>query len=125
MSAAIARQRGEGKSMKQPVMAAVIAAALVISSSSGIAHADAADDQFLGAVTNGSVQGPPDQLIGLARQLCAAADLPRIALGGVPPMAAAYMDIRGQLAAMGNSRDQQGNFARAANSAYCPDKQIM
>jgi hypothetical protein len=33
--------------------------------------------------------------------------------------------IRGQLSAMGNSQDQLRQFAQAANSAYCPDKQLL
>jgi hypothetical protein len=87
-----------------------------------VANADPADDQFTQATQ--SVQGEPAQLIQLARNLCAAADLPRVGLV-VPPYAEAMWAIRGQLSAMGNSQDQLRQFAQAANAAYCPDKQLL
>jgi hypothetical protein len=103
-------------------LCALALAATALGFTPGVANADPADDQFTQATQ--SVQGDPAQLIQLARDLCAAADLPRFGLV-VPPYAEAIWAIRGQLSAMGNSQDQQRQFAQAANAAYCPDKQIL
>lgn len=106
--------------MKKSITIAV--AAIAAAFTPAVAHADAADTQFTQAAH--SVQGDPARLIQLAHDLCAAADLPKVGLG-VPPYAQAVYSIRGELTAMGNSTDQQRQFALAANSAYCPDKQLL
>jgi hypothetical protein len=100
----------------------LVSAIIPLGFTSAVANADPADDQFTQATQ--SVQGDPGQLIQLARNLCAAADLPRVGLG-VPPYAEAMWAIRGQLSAMGNTQDQLRQFAQAANAAYCPGKQLL
>ena len=100
----------------------IITAAIMLAPA-GIARADNADNQFLGMLSNQGIQGAPDQLIRIAHELCGAADLPQIGLG-VPPYATAMWKIRDEMLGMGNSYDQLLHFSRAANSVYCPDKQL-
>jgi hypothetical protein len=105
---------------------AMAAAAVLLAAA--IAHADTTDDQFLGLVSNdGLSAGPPDQMIAIAHQRCAANDLSHAGwynfrFGGQPSqfnMAISKISLK--LQSNGLTPDQAVQFMRDAVAVYCPD----
>lgn len=63
---------------------AFVAALFAVLPSGGVAHADPADDQYLGLLASHGIQGDPGRLIAAGRQSCAALDLGRFGIGISP-----------------------------------------
>jgi hypothetical protein len=58
-------------SMAVDLFRPVFAAAAAVQVGAAVAHADSADDQFLGLLSNDGLSvGPPDQMIAIAHQRC-------------------------------------------------------
>jgi len=108
----------------RPVVAAFVAVLAAV----GIAHADTADDRFLGLLSNDGLNvGPPDQMIALAHQRCDANGLSRADwftlryLGRPSPFVVAVSKINVKLQSQGLTPDQAVQVMRDAVSVYCPD----
>ena len=106
----------------------VVAAAAAVLVATGIAHADTADDQFLGLLSNHGLNvGPPEQMIAVAHKRCDANDLSRADwftmryLGRPSPFVVAVSRINVQLQSQGLTPDQVVQFMRDAVTVYCPD----
>jgi hypothetical protein len=85
-------------------------------------HADSADDQFVAALNARGVPGDRGAEIGMAHETCDLRNLPRIAVGGMPPFSSAMLKIRGELQAQGVMPGAQMlAFKDATRDAYCPD----
>jgi hypothetical protein len=92
-----------------------------------VAHADPADDRFLGLLTDHGVNvGPPDQLIALAHERCDDEHLSRgdsygLLFGGHPsPWRVAMSKIGTRLEGLGLTEQQVRPFMQDAIDVYCP-----
>jgi len=106
----------------------VCTAAAAVLLAAGVAHADAADDQFLGMLSNDGLNaGPPDQVISIAHERCDAnalshADTYNFRFGGQPSQFhVAISKISVKLQSQGLTPDQAVQFMRDAVAVYCPD----
>jgi hypothetical protein len=106
------------------LLPAIAAAAFM---TSGIAHADAQDDQFLGLLhRDGIAGGPPDQLIALAHRRCENDSLSRSTpwtfhFGAMPsPFSSAMLQLAADLEGQGVPGEQVRQFLLDAISVYCP-----
>jgi hypothetical protein len=106
----------------------VLTAVAAVLLAAGIAHADTADDQFLGLLSNDGLSvGPPEQMIAIAHQRCDAANLSRADwftlrfFGRPSPYAVAVSRIKANLQSQGLTPDQAAQFMRHAVTVYCPD----
>jgi hypothetical protein len=105
----------------------VVTAAAVVLVAAGIAHADTADDQFLGLLSNDGLNvGPPEQMIAMAHNRCDANGLSRADwftlryLGRPSPFVVAVSNINVKLQSQGLTPDQAAQFMRDAVTVYCP-----
>jgi hypothetical protein len=105
-----------------------VAAAAAVLLAAGIAHADTADDQFLGLLANDGLNvGPPDQMIAMAHKRCDANGLARTNwftlrfLGRPSPFVVAISNINNNLQSQGLTDDQVVQFMRDAVAVYCPN----
>jgi Protein of unknown function (DUF732) len=90
-----------------------------------VAHADSADDQFLGLLASQGISGDPSVLIGAAHESCdarAAQDqMPAFDIGLVPPAPTTMsMEIGAELADQGLSMGQDETLMLDAYQVYCP-----
>lgn len=106
----------------------VVAAAAAVLVAAGIAHADTADDQFLGLLSkDGLNAGPPEQMMAIAHKRCDANGLSRADwftlrfLGRPSPFVVAVSKINVKLQSQGLTPDQAVQFMRDAVTVYCPD----
>jgi uncharacterized protein DUF732 len=106
----------------------VVAAAAAVLVAAGIAHADPADDQFLGLLSNDGLNvGPPEQMIAMAHQRCDANSLSRADwftlrfFGRPSPFAVAVSNLNVNLQSQGLAPDQAVQFMRHAVAVYCPE----
>jgi hypothetical protein len=102
------------RSTRAAAVTAVSAAAVGLAASvtAGTAHADAADDQYLGALgAQGIGFGSPQSAIGIAHHVCDALD------GGIEPS-----DISANIAGANAHIDRHTGLVIVvdAASAYCP-----
>ena len=108
------------------VFARLVTAAAVLMTGA-VAHADAADDQFLKLLSNdGITAGPPEQLIALAHERCDDDNLPRsqsftLHFGAMPsPFSTAMLQLAAKLEGQGLAGRQVRPFLLDAISVYCP-----
>jgi hypothetical protein len=106
----------------------VVAAVAAVLSAAAVAHADTADDQFLGLLSNdGLSAGTPDQVIPIAHQRCDANGLSHsgwynFRFGGQPSQFnVAISKLSVKLQSQGLTPDQAVQFMRDAVAVYCPD----
>jgi hypothetical protein len=83
------------------------------------AHADAADDQYLGLLSSHGITGQPDLLIAAGHQACEILGLGN-AGGFAGPYLAAMTNFDNTLAPMGFSKAQKQQIAVDASRSYCP-----
>jgi hypothetical protein len=103
---------------------AAVTAALM---TGAVAHADAADDEFLKLLSrDGITAGPPEQLIALAHERCDDDNLSRsgvftLHFGAMPsPFSSAMLQLAAKLENQGLSGPQVRPFLLDAISVYCP-----
>lgn len=106
----------------------VVATAAAVQVAAGIAHADTADDQFLGLLSNDGLNvGPPEQMIAMAHNRCDANGLSRADwfilryLGRPSPFVVAVWRIDVKLQSQSLTPDQAVQFMRDAVTVYCPE----
>ena len=100
---------------------AIVVALFALVMSSGVAHADTLDDQYLKLLASHGIEGDPAQLIASGHDSCDALDQGRIGYG-VSPYGLAMMKITGQLMSQGLSSQQVSQLTHDANTVYCPGK---
>jgi Protein of unknown function (DUF732) len=105
----------------------VFAAAAAVLVATAIAHADTADDQFLGLLSRDGLNvGPPDKVIAIAHDRCDDDGLSRYGFfnplfGGHPsPFNSAVSKLYADLQSQGLTTAQADQFMRDAITVYCP-----
>jgi hypothetical protein len=90
-----------------------------------VAHADSADDQFLGMLASQGIPGDPGVLIGAAHETCdasaAKAQMPAFYVGLAPPSyQLMFMHIGAELSGQGLNMGQASTLMGDAIKVYCP-----
>ena len=105
----------------------LFAAAAAVLSAAAIAHADGADDQFLGLLARDGLNfAPPDQMIAIAHERCDAEGLSHSGVyvfpnnRGASPYMVAITRMYNELQSQGLATAQIPQFFGDAITAYCP-----
>jgi len=85
----------------------------------GTAHADSADDQYLGLLSSHGVKGPADQLIADGHQVCDAYSQGGFGIG-ISPRQVAMIKLNNDLAGQRFSPHDMSQLMLDATRAYCP-----